>query len=74
MFRTLRGLCAEGTLCVAATHDLNLAAAFCSRIILLDRGRITADASPREVLESDGFRNVFGDHVRVEHGRVHYEI
>ena len=74
MFRTLRGLCAEGTLCVAATHDLNLAAAFCSRIILLDRGRIVADAAPAEVLEGQAFRRVFGEHVRVERGRIHYEI
>jgi iron complex transport system ATP-binding protein len=74
MFRTLRALCAQGTLCIAATHDLNLAAAFCSRIILLDRGRVAADAAPAEVLASDGFRNVFGEHVRVEQGRVHYEI
>ncbi len=74
MFRTLRALCAGGTLCVAATHDLNLAAAFCSRIILLDRGRIAADASPAEVLAGESFRDIFGEHVRVERGRVHYEI
>ena len=74
MFRTLRTLCAEGMLCVAATHDLNLAAAFCSRIVLLDRGRIVADASSAEVLASGEFRAVFGEHVRVERGRVHYEI
>lgn len=74
MFRTLRALCAEGMLCVAATHDLNLAAAFCSRIILLDRGRVVADAASAEVLASGAFRQVFGEHVRVERGRIHYEI
>ena len=74
MFRALRGQCAEGTLCVAATHDLNLAAAFCSRLILLDHGRIAADAAPAEVLAGAEFRRVFGEHVRVEQGRVHYEV
>lgn len=74
MFRTLRGLCAEGTLCVAATHDLNLASAFCSRLVLLDHGRIVADGTPATVLASGTFRGVFGEHVRVENGRVHYEV
>ncbi len=74
MFRTLRQLCAGGALCVAATHDLNLAAAFCSRIILLDRGHIAADGAPAQVLASPVFRGVFGEHVHVEGGRVHYEI
>lgn len=79
MFRTLRKLCLEeGLACVTATHDLNLAASFCSRIILLDRGRIVVDAVPPEAFKSDAFRHVFGSHVRVDgHGesvRVHYEI
>ena len=80
MFRTLRELCLQqGMLCVAATHDLNLAAAFCSRIVLLDQGRVVSDAAPNKVLPSDEFRTVFGDHVRVRQNeagavRIHYEI
>lgn len=82
MFRTLRQLCREeNVLCIAATHDLNLAAAFCSRIVLLDQGRVTADAAPAELLTSAAFKTAFGEHVRVEAGgatggavRIHYEI
>ncbi len=80
MFQTLRELCvSKGLLCIAATHDLNLAAAFCSRIVLLDRGRIAADAAPAQVLPAPAFRTIFGEHVRVERResgavRVHYEI
>ena len=80
MFRTLRDLCsAQGMLCIAATHDLNLAAAFCSRIVLLAAGRIVADDAPELVLPSVEFRSIFGEHVRVERRgsgevRVHYEI
>jgi iron complex transport system ATP-binding protein len=75
MFRTLRKLCSErGLGCVTATHDLNLAASFCSRIVLLDRGSIVADAAPAEALNGAAFRSVFGSHVRVDGVRVHYEI
>jgi iron complex transport system ATP-binding protein len=77
MFRTLRDLCAKGLLCIAATHDLNLAAAFASRILLLDGGAVAADASPAEVLGGVRFREVFGRHIRIERDseggvRVHY--
>ena len=79
MFRALRDLCAKGLLCLAATHDLNLAAAFCSRAVLLDRGRVAADGTPAHVLGGAAFRAAFGQHVRVEtagpgSARVHYEI
>lgn len=77
MFRTLRELCIrDGVLCVAATHDLNLAAAFCSRIVLLDEGRVAADGPPADLLTGEPFQRVFGRHVRVERSplRVHYEV
>lgn len=78
MFQTLRSLCGDGLLCVAATHDLNLAAAFCSRIILLDRGALTADGAPSSVLPGDAFARVFGGLVKVEQTggqvRVHYAV
>jgi len=79
MFRTLRQLCDEGKLCVAATHDLNLAAAFASRIILLENGTVAGDGAPAELLPGAAFRRVFGEHVRIERDasggvRVHYEL
>lgn len=80
MFRTLRELCRKESLaCVTATHDLNLAASFCTRIVLLDRGAVAVDAPPSEALPHSAFRDVFGSHVRVEASsegsvRVHYEI
>ncbi|MBC7925289.1 MAG: ABC transporter ATP-binding protein [Bryobacteraceae bacterium] len=67
MFRTIRDLCGRGMLCVAATHDLSLAAAFASRIILLHNGATIADASPGEVFPGTGFQGVFGDHIRIDH-------
>jgi energy-coupling factor transporter ATP-binding protein EcfA2 len=35
---------------VIATHDLDLVVEHCSRVIVLDRGRVYADAAPRDVL------------------------
>lgn len=35
---------------IIATHDLELAAALCSRVVILDRGKIVADAAAEQVL------------------------
>ncbi|MGE5486863.1 MAG: ABC transporter ATP-binding protein [bacterium] len=60
MYSLLAGLSREGTLVVAVTHDLNLAAAFADRVIALHNGRVFADAPPAEVLAPPGIRSVFG--------------
>ena len=38
LYRLLRTLCDAGVLVIAVTHDLNLAAAYASRIVLLVEG------------------------------------
>jgi iron complex transport system ATP-binding protein len=45
--RLVRGL---GVTAVVALHDLNMAAAFCDRICVMDAGRLVADGPPAEVL------------------------
>jgi iron complex transport system ATP-binding protein len=45
---------------VLAIHDLELAARFCDRLILLNQGHIWAAGLPAEVLQVDHLRNVFG--------------
>ena len=37
---------------VASFHDLNLAASYCDKLLLLDQGKLIALASPQEVLTS----------------------
>lgn len=49
---------------VAAIHDLNLAAAFCDRIIVLGSGRIVADGAPAKVLTPELIAEVFGVRAR----------
>lgn len=48
-YRLLRDLSAQGVLCIAATHDLNLSARYSSRSVLVSEGKIAADGPPGEV-------------------------
>jgi iron complex transport system ATP-binding protein len=47
-------------------HDLNLAAEYCQRLLLMDRGRVVAVGTPAEVLTGETIRAVYGESVRVE--------
>lgn len=45
---------------IAVLHDLNLAAAYCDRIVVLDNGRLHTQGSAAEALTPDIIRDVFG--------------
>lgn len=60
LYGLLKRLAGEGMLVVAATHDLNLAAAYSTRVVALDHGRVVADAAPREALTVERIKAVFG--------------
>ncbi len=68
-----RQLAHEGVGVVVVVHDLNLAAYVADEIVLLDRGRITAEGRPEDVLTAERIRAVFGLDVAVtlhpHHGR-----
>jgi len=59
LYRILRSLCGRGILVTAVTHDLNLAAAYADRVIVLKQGRLVADGAPDEALRTDRLRAVF---------------
>jgi iron complex transport system ATP-binding protein len=59
LYRLLRTLCEAGVLVVAVTHDLNLAASYASRVVLLSAGVIVADGTPEHVLDTARLKNVF---------------
>jgi iron complex transport system ATP-binding protein len=63
LVRTLRD--EKKTAVLASLHDLNLAAAYADRIVLLSKGRIVADGTPREVLTESVLRPVFGEELTV---------
>jgi iron complex transport system ATP-binding protein len=60
IYQLLRKLSLEGLLVIAVTHDLNLAAAFSDRVVAMKKGRIEADADPREALTTEKIRAIFG--------------
>jgi iron complex transport system ATP-binding protein len=67
VFELLRRLNSErGLTIVAALHDLNFAALFFPRLVMLHEGRIYRDGSPTEVLTEKTIEEVYGIRVRIE--------
>lgn len=57
----IKGLCrSEGLTVVIALHDLNLAAQYCDRIILLDKGVVCCQGKPKEVINAGNILRVYG--------------
>ncbi|HEV8638176.1 MAG TPA: ABC transporter ATP-binding protein [Chloroflexota bacterium] len=66
MLELLRTLNRDGgTMILAAIHDLNLAALYFDRLVVLHRGRIVADGPPRTVLTPELVESVYGSPVEV---------
>lgn len=77
LYRVLGSLCERGLLVVAVTHDLNLAAAYAGRVVVLADGEVTADGPPEEALRPERIASVFGvkaGFLRTPAGRpwIHY--
>jgi iron complex transport system ATP-binding protein len=56
----LAKLANEGRGVIVASHDLNLFARHCSRIVLLHDGRVFADGTPEQALSPANVQAVFG--------------
>jgi iron complex transport system ATP-binding protein len=65
IFELLRDLGRAGTTVLLVTHNLNLAARYADRLVLLNRGRIAAQGTPAEVLTRDVVEAVYGWPVRI---------
>jgi len=53
-----------GVTTVVVLHDLNLAARYCDRLVLLDRGRVHRVGNTREVLTPEVLEPIYGVRVR----------
>ncbi len=57
----VKSLCRENKLTVvAALHDLNLASHYCDRLLLINKGRIHAEGTPTEVINTKNIEQVYG--------------
>ena len=64
---------------LASFHDLNLAAAFCDHLLVLDKGKLVANGTPCDVLTQSLIRDVFRTQAMVDthpingHPRITYK-
>lgn len=54
-----------GMTVIAVFHDLNLAAEYCDKLLVLDRGGVEAFGSPEDVLTTDMILKVYGAKVQI---------
>ena len=59
LFHLLQELCSEGLALLVVTHDLNLAARFADRLLILDEGCARAQGAPIEVLSQETLERVY---------------
>ncbi len=70
VLRLVANLADDGRAALAAIHDLDLAARFCDRLLLLSNGRIRARGPPAEVLADPKLADAFGTETAVSRDRV----
>lgn len=56
----------SGGAVIAALHDLSLAARFCSRLVLMHRGKVIASGEPVNVLTAQNLAQVYGVSAHVD--------
>jgi iron complex transport system ATP-binding protein len=66
--RLLRGFVDRGGAALVVLHDLTLAARHCDRVLVLERGRLRADAPPSAALAEELLADVFCVRSRVDRG------
>jgi len=70
ILRLLRNWTDGGMTVLLITHQINLAARFADRMILLDRGHVAAEGTPSEVLRREVLERVYDWPVKVDEDPV----
>jgi iron complex transport system ATP-binding protein len=65
-FELLAGLAKDGLAVAVVTHDLNLAAMFCNKILLMNQGRIVKFDNVKNVLNEKVLDSVYPKNVVVD--------
>ncbi|WP_425331297.1 ABC transporter ATP-binding protein [Paracoccus ravus] len=68
VMRLFAGLARQGRAVLASLHDLGLAMRHCTRLVLLDHGRIVADGAPQAVLTRRHLAQSFGITAQITEG------
>jgi len=71
LFRLLAELAGGGMAVAVVTHDLNLAACFAHRLVLLAGGKVVAAGTPAVVLTAASVEAAYGDGLVVGHHPTH---
>jgi iron complex transport system ATP-binding protein len=56
----MRSLAGSGSTIIGVFHDLNLAALYCDRLIMIRNGQVVDDDTPAQVLTPEKIREVYG--------------
>ncbi len=67
LLKIVRQCASEGAAVVIILHDLNLAARYCDRILLLDDGKVYVDDAPCHALTTSNIEHIFGLPVSISH-------
>lgn len=54
--------------CLVVLHDLSLAARYCDRLVLMDKGHLVSSGSTHEVLTVEALRSVYGVEAEISAG------
>lgn len=65
VMQVLRAQADKGRAVAVVLHDLNLAARFCDRLLLLHQGRILSSGQPEQVLQADTLARAFRIETRI---------
>jgi iron complex transport system ATP-binding protein len=68
IYGLLRDLARGGMAVIAVTHDLNLAASYADRMIVISKGTIASEGPPANILRADLLREVFEVDVEIRGG------
>ena len=58
----------------SSVHDLNIAAMYCDRVLLMDRGRIIKAGTPEEILTEENILQIFGIHAQITKNPITQKI
>ncbi|PMH44559.1 iron ABC transporter [Vibrio sp. 10N.286.49.B3] len=65
LMNVLAKACQQGKSALVAIHNLNTAAEFCDRLILINHGEVMADGHPSDVLSQQNIHQLYQDKVMV---------